>query len=378
MNVVHTLKVIAQTLNMGDDLTSMLQSVLEKLLEVTNHDTGWIFLIEGHRHHLIAHQGLPNGLEHRSKLMCEGGCWCKDKCMNGQLKKAANIMECRRIERASELGRPTNGLTHHATVPIVAGDQTYGLINIASADKNHFSTEELEALETVALQIGAAIYRLKQEEKKQELARMDERNKLARDLHDSVNQLLFSVSLTAKGIKGKGEDTHVNEAIDLIGEVSSEALIKLKQIIWQTSTEELEDGIVAAIHRYAALIGIKVKVKGDVNVQLPSRVERNVWRIIQESINNCSKHSGEKSVDLHFYRDESNWKVSITDFGCGFSPQDHSIFSGDGFLNMRTRAQEIGATFNMKSAPDQGTMISISIPLASMEQNIFRTKKERE
>ncbi|KMJ56034.1 hypothetical protein AB685_24115 [Bacillus sp. LL01] len=371
MNVVHTLKTIAETLNIGDDLHTMLQSVLESLLEVTNHETGWIFLVDDNDHQLIAHHRLPQALTaDQCALMCQGSCWCKDKFIKGHLQRAANIMECRRMERAINKGnQPTNGLTHHATVPIVAGDEAYGLINIASRGKEHFSKEELEVLETVALQVGTTVKRLKLEEKKREIVRMEERHRLARDLHDSVNQLLFSLSLTAKSIKGVSEKQKVNEAVELMSEVSNEALLQLKQIIWQMRSEELEDGLIPAIHRYAALLDIKVDVFVEDQVRLHPHAELHLWRIIQEAINNSRKHSGLNSVRVHFTINDQAILVEIIDHGIGFERLNMNIHSGMGLRNMEERAIEIGGEFALKSEMDKGTTIQVRIPLEGREDH---------
>src|SRR5690606_24723303 len=114
------------------------------------------------------------------------------------LEKASNIIACQRIENAmASAAEDSGGITHHATVPLQSGDERFGLLNIAAPDTQRFSKEELALLESVAFQIGSAIKRILLTKQEQELALVKERNRLARDLHDSVNQLLFSVTLTA-------------------------------------------------------------------------------------------------------------------------------------------------------------------------------------
>ncbi|MCY9043746.1 two-component system sensor histidine kinase YhcY, partial [Bacillus inaquosorum] len=100
------------------------------------------------------------------------------------------------------------------TVPLEDGDRRFGLLNVAAAGKTMFDEEELHLLESVAFQIGTAIQRMKLSEYKQKNALLMERNRLAQELHDSVNQMLFSVSLTARAAKTLTKDENLQQMID--------------------------------------------------------------------------------------------------------------------------------------------------------------------
>lgn len=157
-----TLKAIAETLNRSTDLKVMLQAVLEELLSVTGLKTGWIFLTDERMEFTCAADSqLPKALSQNNKqLMCSGSCWCLNRYWDGRLKEAVNIIECKRIEDVLRLKLgDTEGLTHHATVPLAAAGETFGLLNVGSPGKEKFSDEELTLLESVAFQIGTAIKR---------------------------------------------------------------------------------------------------------------------------------------------------------------------------------------------------------------------------
>lgn len=170
---VAILKEIAELLNEGTDTIPTLSSVLKKLLHVTGLQTGWIFLIdENGSHHLAADEALPPALAQNNKeRMCHGDCWCVNKYNNQTLKKATNIIECKRIEDVIEEGAgETGGLTHHATVPLRAGQERFGVLNVGSPNKTHFRKNELALLEAIAYQIGTALKRLKLTQREQETA----------------------------------------------------------------------------------------------------------------------------------------------------------------------------------------------------------------
>jgi two-component system, NarL family, sensor kinase len=180
-NELVTLKIIAETLNRSNDLKHMLQSVLEKLLKVTGLTTGWIFLADERPiYTFIADYNLPPALSREEKKpMCEGTCWCLNRFWDGKLQQAVNIINCKRIEDATEysLG-DTKGITHHATVPLSAGGEMFGVLNVASPGKEHFSDEELTLLQSVAFQIGTALKRTRlyqaQRKRAEQLAKLDE------------------------------------------------------------------------------------------------------------------------------------------------------------------------------------------------------------
>lgn len=173
-NELVTLKEIAETLNASNDTYDVLQAVLKKLLHITGLTTGWIFLAdEDGRYTRLIDYNLPPALSFQNKKpMCEGECWCLRRFVDGKLERAVNIIECKRIVTAVEKNwGNTNGILHHATVPLKAGSEEFGLLNVAKPGKNHFDDEELALLQSVALQIGTALKRAKLYEMEQKRAR---------------------------------------------------------------------------------------------------------------------------------------------------------------------------------------------------------------
>ncbi|TDF92620.1 GAF domain-containing protein [Paenibacillus piri] len=164
MHELLTLKTIAETLNQSNELEPMLNTALAKLLELTGLTTGWIFIVDGAaRHESAAEYGLPPALLYndREPMACSR-CWCLDRYKDGRLKNAVNILGCKRLEDAAELRwGDTNGITHHATVPLWSGERRIGLLNVAAPGKNRFSDGELALLQAVAFQIGGAIERMR-------------------------------------------------------------------------------------------------------------------------------------------------------------------------------------------------------------------------
>jgi two-component system, NarL family, sensor kinase len=362
---LQILKEIAELLNRGTDPSIVLSEVLKKLLHVTGLQTGWIFLIEDSGiFTLAARENLPPALsDNNFTPMCGGDCWCIDRYNDGRLDKATNIIECKRLEDAIERKTSdTRGLTHHATVPLKAGDEKFGILNVGSPYKRRFTNGELALLESVALQIGTALKRMKLTQKDQELALTAERNRLARDLHDSVNQLLFSLSLTASGGKELSDSTEVKETFGYIQDLAQEALNEMRALIWQLRPRGLEKGIVSALCSYGEMLGLRVNIKMNGVIHLPCAIEEGLWRIGQEALANCKKHSGQSTVDLSIEAAENYIMFLFKDKGSGFIYDESKELPSLGLKSMKDRTKSLSGTFKLTSKPGKGTTVRVKIP----------------
>lgn len=363
---LKTLKEIAETLNQGNDLKETLNEVLQELLLLTGLQTAWIFLIdENGNYEMTADAYLPEALAcEDKKLMCKGDCYCLVRYRDGRLREAMNIINCQRIELALErkIG-DTEGVTHHASVPLRDRDKQFGLLNVASAGKVYFDEEELNLLEAVAFQIGTAIQRIKLVEQEQENVLLTERSRLAQDLHDSVNQMLFSVSLTAKAAKEMTTDESLLEMIGFIQQLSQDALAEMKSLIWELRPEGLEKGFAQAVKNYAALLGLDIELNQTGSLKISKQQEVIIWRVVQEALNNCQKHADVKTVYVGIKATEKQVELEVIDKGKGFYYQDIAHLPSLGLKGMKARMEKEGGTFSVDSMMNKGTKISVVLPL---------------
>lgn len=365
MRRLEALKEIAELLNEATDLQEMLEKVLHTLLQVMNLQTGWIFFIdEKGTHRMLVDTNLPPALTWKEKKpMCEGNCWCVERFVNGRLEKATNIIECKRIEDAIEYNwGETEDVTHHATIPLRAGSEKFGLLNVASPHKTHFSEEELALLEAIAFQIGTTIQRIRLVEKERKYVVVAERNRLARDLHDSVKQLLFSIMLTAKGTLNMTKDKELHEMLRYIGELSQEALQEMTLLIWQLRPEGLEKGLAEAIQNYGRLLGIQVEIRIDGVISIGDEIEEVLWRISQEALHNCKKHASCEKICVRLRVESNKLYFYIEDDGIGFI-QEQVRESALGLKSMKERIELMRGIFRIKTEPGKGTKIEIQLPV---------------
>ncbi|MEO4054597.1 GAF domain-containing sensor histidine kinase [Solibacillus sp. CAU 1738] len=362
---ITILKEIAELLNEETEMIPMLKGALCKFLNGTKFDTGWIFFIdEKGKSKLVVHENLPEALEvNECEHLKKGGCWCVSRFRNNELDKASNIIECQRIESAIEANDgDTEGITHHATVPLQSGQERFGILNVASKNTVRFSEEELDLLESVAFQMGSAIKRIYLTNEQQEIALVQERNRLARDLHDSVNQLLFSVTLTSRAGIEMSEQPEIKETFKEIQQLTQEALTEMRALIWQLRPKGLESGLIEAIKVYAEMLGLKLVVNVSGVIQLPSRVEETLFRIAQEGLNNIRRHAGVKDAELYVTVTSTDILLVIKDNGRGFIVDADIEIPSLGLQSIKDRAHAIGGTADWVSEIGKGTELLIRLP----------------
>ncbi len=184
---------IAGNLNRKVDVHEALQEVLAQVTRLLGLQTGWVWLLdEQGSSYLAAAQALPPYLADHPERMT-GFCLCLDTFLHGDLEGAANInvLRCSRLKNAERDSDPSSlGLRFHASIPIYAGEKPLGVLNVASEDWRELQAEELQLLHIIGDQIGLAVQRARlsseQTRSAARLATIEERNRLAREIHGGV------------------------------------------------------------------------------------------------------------------------------------------------------------------------------------------------
>jgi signal transduction histidine kinase len=203
---------------------------------------------------------------------------------------------------------------------------------------------------------------------KRELAVVNERNRLARDLHDSAKQQAFAASAQIGAARAlivrdpAAADEHIAEAEQLINTLRKE----LSTLILELRPAALGDqGLAAALQTYAAdwsrQTGIEATVRAQNERPMPLELEGALFRIAQEALANTARHSGARHADLCLGYESTRITLNITDDGRGFDTA--AEFDGFGLHSMRDRAEAIGAQMSIESSPAQGTRITITCPI---------------
>jgi signal transduction histidine kinase len=199
---------------------------------------------------------------------------------------------------------------------------------------------------------------------------MAERERLARELHDSVTQSLYSLSLFAEwgsGLLAAGEVEPARERMARIGEISQQALREMRLLLYELRPSALDDdGLAGAIEsRLTAVeqrVGISTQLQVAVTGDLPHHIEECLYRITQEALNNALKHAAATAVLVQLHADDHHISLSITDDGLGFDPTTVNLEGRLGLSSMRERARRLNGIFQIESKAGLGTTISVEIP----------------
>ncbi|WP_414739237.1 GAF domain-containing sensor histidine kinase [Macrococcoides caseolyticum] len=364
-NSTALLKEIAEFLNEETDIYSMMNGALNRLVQGTNFSTGWIFFIDDDgKHTLVSDYKLPQALKMEScRYMTEGPCWCVSRYHQKKLTKASNIITCSRIVKANKkYSDMTDDITHHATVPLQSGKERFGLLNVATPFTKVYSDEDLALLESVAFQIGSAIKRIYLTARERENALQEERTRLARDLHDSVNQMLFSLKLTAHAAESMTDDERAKTAFQIIEKTSQDAVSEMRALIWQLKPVGLEHGLVEAVQNYGNILGLDVTIEVEGFINLENKIENSAFRIVQEALNNVKKHAETEEVMISMKQDDEHFILVIHDNGKGYNDKHTKALPTHGVKNMQQRAQEIGGILEIQSILMQGTTVKFTYP----------------
>src|SRR5438874_5471283 len=207
-------------------------------------------------------------------------------------------------------------------------------------------------------------------EQAQELAALQERQRLARELHDSVSQALYGISLWAHTVREALESSEPEQAEAAIEDVLTLAeagLAEMHALIFELRPESLEmEGLMAALAKQVAVLRARYKLTVEADLvdepDLSLEKKEALYRIAQEALHNIVKHARASSVVLRLARQEKEVLLEVCDNGRGFDPT--GPFPGHlGMRSMRERVAKIGGTLTIESEAGQGTCIRVRVPL---------------
>ena len=208
----------------------------------------------------------------------------------------------------------------------------------------------------------------------EELTTIKERNRLARELHDSVTQTIFSMTLITRStlILQERAPEQVSEKLNQLQELAHNALSEMRTLIYQLRPLSVaEDGLYAVLERHINDLNqqndLSITLESDgQSLPLEASLQQELFRIIQEALNNIIKHAQAKNASVAFEATETEVCVAIRDDGNGFDPaQPNQDRSHIGLDSMRERAQELGGKLDIKSKPGEGTEVTVTIPIVS-------------
>jgi len=202
----------------------------------------------------------------------------------------------------------------------------------------------------------------------------EERKRLAMDIHDGIGQLLTSLKFQIESIDLKN-DVEARKKLIEIQQLINEVIKEVRRVTFNLKPTVLGDyGLQAGLNVFIREIGkltnieLSYAVDGDITHRLPQKTENNIFRIVQEAINNAIKYSDTKKIEVMLKQTEANMVITVKDDGKGFDEKmvearSMNIESGRGFFNMYERTEYISGHLDVKSAPGQGTTVILTVPV---------------
>ncbi|MCC3377032.1 sensor histidine kinase [Cohnella sp. REN36] len=203
---------------------------------------------------------------------------------------------------------------------------------------------------------------------------VEERQRLARELHDAVSQQLFAISMTATAV-GRTLDQDFERArrqIELIEEMSSVAQSEMRALLLHLRPVHLEgkrlsQAIPELVKEMQAKVDVDIALDMDDDLPLNKGVENHLFRMVQEALSNTLRHARATKMDIALHRRGETVRLAIRDNGVGFDVQAKKQASY-GLVSMEERVTELGGSLNVASAPGKGTRIEIRVPILTEER----------
>lgn len=364
------LNTIAADLNREVDLGRALEITLGHVVALCGLRTGWVWLMDdGGETRLAASCNLPPALADAPERM-RGSCYCLDSYRAGDMGGAANVsvITCTRLKGLVD---GTDGLRFHASIPLYAHGRRLGVLNVASPDWQQIAPDELRLLYTVGDLLGIAIERARLFARSAELGALEERNRLAREIHDTLAQGLAGIALKLEladalleaGAPAGRARASVAEAL----EQARRSLDDARRSVLDLRAAPLEGrGLAAALRALAAQAApgaglvAEVTIAGD-DGQLTPRTTLGLYRIAQEAVANATRHAGAARLELRLVMGGGRAELTVADDGRGFDPSA-PVPGRFGLVGMGERARLLGGELRVESAPGRGTRIRVEAP----------------
>ncbi len=375
------LQQIAEALNREINLDQALQTALVKVAELFGLHTGWIFLHheKSNDYYTAAAQELPPALAENNCLLMEGLCTCLDSYEEGKLdnRDRVHVITCSRLK---DLMKGTDGLRYHASIPLYAHQKPLGVLNVASAETRWWvlSSDDLPLLHTVGDLLSIAIERAYLFDQSTQLGMIKERNRLAREIHDTLAQGLTGVTLKLEAVdvmlEAAVEPDKIRPIIQQLLNLTRDNLEEVRRSVLDLRAAPLEGhnleiALTALIQDYINKqnLPLNFKVTGG-SRPLAVRIEVGVYRIIQECLNNIARHAKAEQIDIDLAISSAQLTLILQDDGIGFDPTQISPGSF-GLIGLNERVKLLGGTLQIKSCPGEGVRVEVTIPLEQQLPN---------
>lgn len=272
-------------------------------------------------------------------------------------------------DHAESYGFPANHppMTSFLGVPIKVRDEVYG--NLYLTDKvgwSEFALDDVALVEALALAAGIAIENARLHQQVQVAAVHEDRDRLARDLHDTVIQRLFGVGLNLQSMAGRASDDtakRLGAAVAEIDQVIHQVRSTIYELGMTGQSRGIRDNVITLVRELDTIVGFEVQVslEGPVDASISDQVAEHLLATVRESVTNIGRHANATQALVHLVVEGDQCRLTISDNGVGIGSSEPG--GGLGLTNLRRRAEKLNGTFSIEEAENGGTSLVWQVPV---------------
>ena len=359
------------------ELEPLLDLILDQLKTVVDYTDSSLLVFEGEDLVTVGYRGpvpqeqimgtrFPPGPR---RMMLEGPGQMMEPIIIDDVRSDAPLARAyRQVIGEERLRREFKHIRSWMGVPLVLKGKSIGLLAITHDEPGHYDERHVELARTIANQAAIAIENARLYERAQAAAALEERQHLARELHDSVSQALYGITLGSDAARTllDRDPARVAGPLEYVRSLAESGLAEMRALIFELRPESLEnEGLVAALEKQAAALRARHEIEVHTALceepDVPLWVKDALYRIVQEALHNIARHARAEDVGLLLEQDNEGILLEVRDDGIGFDPS--RSFPGHlGLKSMRERAERLGGTLEVESRPGKGTRILVRIP----------------
>lgn len=375
-----TLLDVSHNLTLTLELPALFRLILEQLHSVVAFESASIFTLEREELALVFYQGpldpsaLPSRWDWRQSPPNRQVIETAVPLLIPDLRADTPPAQSWRTISATQFGGALDAIQSWLGVPLLIKNRVIGMLTLDHTQANFFAPRHADLTLAFANQTAVAIENTRLYEQAQSLAALEERQKLARELHDSVSQALYGIALgtrTARTLVARAGDEQplkqaLGEPLDYILSLAEAGLAEMRALIFELRPESLAtEGLVAALNKQSdslrARHNLAVHTDFCPEPDVPLPAKEALYRVSQEALHNIVKHAQAHTVRLTLECQPDRLSLTIADDGHGFDASGE--FPGHlGLHSMRERIERVGGVFVLSSAPAKGTHITVEIP----------------
>jgi len=360
---------MAMLSDQAQDLADILQPTLLSITRIANCDAVIIHIVnnENSSLELIAQRGIP--LEflqplRRLELRAEFASWLME---SGPSRYSDELIDDLIFPESFHI--PEYRVIFASRLK--TGRKSLGLLSCYRSDDQPFSPFQSTLLTALGELLGIVVenYRLRSEA--EELATVEERQRLGREIHDAISQSVYSLSLFARSARDALDENDQKKLLNTLQDIESislQAMREMRLLLYQLREFAHDDDIAteldARFKQVENRLGIQATCEINADIFLKNHTRHEIWRIIIEALNNSVKHARAAHVCVKIISRRGYLHISVKDDGIGFDIQ--SYIPGMGLKNIKTRAEHLGGQLEISSNLNQGTEINVKIPITSI------------